>query len=159
MSFAIAPTSDPTFGTLAGFGDATSGTPPQFAGRISVVVGDVVQFVNTEAVGVSEIYHSAVGFGSDATFPPQPYPFPSPTALGTAIGTSPWSTGLIESFDPNDDECLSQPFTVPAVGTFLFGDSTYYNSSSLRGVIVAAQSATSARRVRPRSRFAARPGR
>jgi hypothetical protein len=150
MSFAIAPTADPTFGPLAGFGDASSGTIPQFAGPIEVSVGDVVEFVNVEAIGDSEIFHDAVSFGNVTSFPAQPYPFASPAAAGSAITSSAWSSGQIESFDADQNECLSQPFSVPAVGAYLFGDYDTYNStSSLRGVIVATAASASARSRRP----------
>jgi hypothetical protein len=147
MSSAFALDQDPTFGPLAGYADVTNAEPTQ-AGVVDATVGESVQFVNLEAAAVN---HSAVGFpaaGSGASgFPAVPYAFPSAAASpssATVIGTAYWSTGRIAP--SSGDPCYSQSFTVPAAGTYYFGDLDYYNTiTSLRGVIVVS-AATQARR-------------
>lgn len=116
-----------TAGAIMGYADNTL-TSIATSDPISVSVGSTVQFFNAESTAVT---HSAAGLTS-ASFP-NAYSFASSLmfASGTAITTAgPWSTGYLPM------GCVSQVFTVPAAGTYLFGDLTSY-ASGFRGVIVA----------------------
>jgi hypothetical protein len=150
MSSAFALDQDPQFGELAGYANVTTTEPTQ-AGVVTATTADTVQFVNLEAATVD---HSAVGFpaaGQGASgFPAVPYTFPSAAAspsANTVLGTKYWSTGRIAPAASTDSPCYSQSFSLPAAGTFYFGDLDYYNTiTSLRGVIVVTASAQTGRR-------------
>jgi len=130
-------------------GFASSGSTPQTSAPVTVTTAQIVQFINTEPSG-SVLTHSAVGFTGN-TFPTVPHAFPSgsDTQTGTAItkapapGTTiPWSTGEIEpaAESTSGTACASQVFTLPAAGTFYFGDfNTYDSAASMRGEIVVSQ--------------------
>jgi hypothetical protein len=135
--FAAATTS---YGTVFGYApfDPTSGaTPPPSASAIAAKTSDLVVFANYDPGLVA---HSAVGFLGVSAFPGEPYPFPSSDAspVAATISSAAWSTGSLASFGSTSSTvCYSQTFSLPATGTFYFGDDPLYNSpSSVRGVIV-----------------------
>ncbi len=155
MSSGFGEYTDPVFGELAGYADVTT-SEPALAGSVSATTQDTVQFVNLESAST---LHSAVGFpvasNGAGSFPATPYAFPSAAAspsANAAIGTAFWSTGRIEASPA--DPCYSQAFTLPAAGTYYFGDLDFYNTiTSLRDVIVVTQAtASSARRTHGRHR-------
>ena len=133
-----------TYGSIFGYAiyDPTNGaaTPPPTAQVITATTSDLVVFANYDP-GLTA--HSAVGFVGASAFPGEPYPFPSAdaSAVATAISSAAWSTGSLESFgNTSSTICYSQTFSLPATGTFYFGDDPLYNSpSSFRGVIVVSQ--------------------
>jgi len=131
------------YGTVFGYApfDPTSGaTQPPSASAIAATTGDLVVFANYDP---GLIAHSATGFLGVSAFPAEPYPFPSADAspVATTISTAAWSTGSLASFgNTSATICYSQTFSLPAAGTFYFGDDPLYNSpSSFRGVIVVSQ--------------------
>jgi len=126
MSSSITATADHTYGTINGYTDAASGS--QTGSIIDTRTSDIIQFVNVEP---SPVNHSAVGFPNATSFPSVPYAFQSAAQLpqATAISTSQsWSTGLVPS--QGGSGCYSQQFTVPSIGTYYFGDYSYYNLAS-----------------------------
>lgn len=132
MSSSITATADHTYGTINGYTDAASGS--QTGSIIDTRTSDIIQFVNVEP---SPVNHSAVGFPNATSFPSVPYAFQSAAQLpqATAISTSQsWSTGLVPS--QGGSGCYSQQFTVPSIGTYYFGDYSYYNLTNMRDVIV-----------------------
>ncbi len=117
-----------TPGAIAGYADNASAavTGTIVAAPISVSVGSTVQFYNFDtatrsaAAIVGTSFPASESFASTLMF-----------QTGTSIAsTGQWSTGYVAS------GCVSQVLTVPAAGTYIFGDLTSY-SSGLRGVIVA----------------------
>jgi hypothetical protein len=135
--------SSTTYGTVFGYAefDPTSGaTQPPSASAVAANTSDLVVFANYDPGLVA---HSAVGFLGVSAFPGEPYPFPSADAspVATSISNAAWSTGSLESFgNTSSTICYSQTFSLPAAGTFYFGDDPLYNSpSSFRGVIVVSQ--------------------
>jgi hypothetical protein len=132
-----------TYGAIYGYAayDPTGeATPPPTAQTISALTSDSIVFANYDP-GLNT--HSAVGFPGASAFPGVPYPFPSSAAspVATTISSAAWSTGGLESFgNTSSTICYSQTFSLPAAGTYYFGDDPLYNSpSSYRGVIVVSQ--------------------
>jgi hypothetical protein len=146
---------DPTYGTIYGYAIVDSaGDYPQTSSPIVLRPGDVVQFVNVDfpANGSSQgTSHSAASLQS-ASFPAS-YTFPSASfsPVGTMISnTTNWSTGEIPSYQT--PLCYSQPLTVPASGTYAFGDLDFYNPNSMRDVIVVSSTAPQIRSAVPHMR-------
>lgn len=133
MSANAAPTIDPTYGPLFGYTNGIDGTlQPLPTTIITVTAGVNVQFVNYD---FNQTHSAASVVGT--TFPPaSPDPFPSGASgpIGTAISTSPWSTGLVPAVTLF--YCFSQSFTTPTAGTYLFGDIQTYGLTNTRDVIV-----------------------
>jgi len=146
MSSAITSTSVPNIGTIAGYAvpDST-GTFPNVAEVINQFVdanGNIVpittqntlQFANLDAAPIN---HSAVGLPGKNF--PKPVNFPSPLASPTSSTIGPdvqWSTGQVPPFeDTQQAPCFSQTFTLK-VGTYYFGDLSYYNSANVQDVVV-----------------------
>ncbi len=148
---------DPTYGTIYGYAIVDSaGDYPQTSSPIVLRPGDVVQFVNVDfpANGSSQgTSHSAASLQSSSF--PASYTFPSAafSPVGSAISnTTDWSTGEIPSY--TTPLCYSQPLTVPASGTYAFGDLDFYNPNSMRDVIVVSATAPQIRSALPRFRSA-----
>lgn len=146
---------DPTYGTIYGYAIVDSaGDYPQTSSPIVLRPGDVVQFVNVDfpANGSTQgTSHSAASLQS-ASFPAN-YSFPNASfaPVGSTIGnTSNWSTGEIPSYQ--SPLCYSQPLTVPASGTYAFGDLDFYNPNSMRDVIVVSSTAPQMRSALPHIR-------
>jgi len=119
-----------TAGPIAGFLDnAVPGTQSQPV--IVTVTGTTtpptVQFFNAEPPGAAVVHSAAAVSGSSF---PSTYTFlaAQQAANGTSIGQNSWSTG------PVNPQCYSRTFTVPATGTFLFGDLQFYADTSVGGV-------------------------
>jgi len=144
MSIAISPSVDSTYGALNGYGDATSGQVPAVSSRIEATSADTVQFANVDSFSPTPILHSAIGFPDASVFPAVPYAFPTSGPVGSTIGSSLWSTGIISPGN-SSSVCYSAAFTV-APGTYLFGDFDYYNLALVRGVLVVTASTNSHRR-------------
>jgi hypothetical protein len=129
----ITPIVDPTYGLISGYGPVTNGNANNVAAPILVTPSSTVQFFNND-VSNSQLRYSAVGIPGVNAFPAPTYTFP-PSAIaqtGTQInGTTVWYTGLLGG------QCYSQIFTVAGVGTYYFGDFTYYGLANVRDVIVA----------------------
>jgi len=91
---------------------------------------------------------AAFGFPT-ASFPATPYGFPSSASSqhGSALGSA-WPTGRIPINGVGI--CFSQAFTVPASGTFYFGDIDFYNLTNMRDVVVVSSAAAAAQYVTPR---------
>jgi hypothetical protein len=148
----INPTTDPTYGKIGEYALLpASGGFPLFASVIRLTSIDVVQFANIDTVNVV----SAVGMGTSG-FPPIPFTFPSGSQnpIGTAIGSSTWSTGRLRIAVTN--ACFSQTFTLPQVSgtnsvTAYFGDFDRYNFGPFpfRNVIVVTAPAAHAKRRPP----------
>jgi hypothetical protein len=146
---------DPTYGTIYGYAIVDSaGDYPQMSSPIVLRPGDVVQFVNVDfpANGSTQgTSHSAASLQS-ASFPGS-YSFASASfsPVGSTISnTTNWSTGEIPSYV--SPLCYSQPLTVPASGTYAFGDLDFYNPNSLRDVIVVSSTAPQIRSALPHIR-------
>jgi hypothetical protein len=141
---------DPVYGNILGYApDPGTGFPATTASTITLRSSDVVQFINVDQAAP----FSAVGFGT-TSFPPVPYTFPSGTQnpIGTALGSSQWSTGRIPPFNTaNGMFCYSQPFTLPRSGTVVyFGDFDHYNTTNgtFRDVIIVSGAAPRSHRRR-----------
>jgi plastocyanin len=139
---------DPAYGTLYGYALTDSvGDYPLNSGPIDLKPGDTIQFVNVDpaaASGTDGTSHSAAGFQS-ASFPSD-YTFPAAASdpVGSTLSTTAlWSTGEIPA--QADTLCYSQTLTVPASGTYYFGDVDFYDSTSMRDVIVVSSSAAQRR--------------
>ncbi len=148
---------DPTYGTIYGYAVVDSaGDYPQTSSPIVLRPGDVVQFVNVDFPSSSSTQgtsHSAASLQS-ASFPAS-YTFPTAafSPVGSAISnTTDWSTGEIPSY--TTPLCYSQALTVPASGTYAFGDLDFYNPNSMRDVIVVSATAPQIRSATPRFRSA-----
>jgi len=135
ISSQIAANSATQIGTIAGYAATDSNgvsglSATAFAGRI----GDVIQFFNAEPIG-STIVHSAAQIAG-TTFPSSPYAFPASldAEVGSTIALATWSTGRIAA--GSSQICYSQPLTLKAAGTYLFGDVDHYNDATLRSYIV-----------------------
>jgi hypothetical protein len=149
MGSSVTASTDPTYGTINGYAvwpNQGTGTLPSTSGIVTLHVGDQLQFVNVDSDPLGQVVHSAVGFPNARTFPPAPYTFPSgaQNPIGTAVSiVSLWSTGDIAPANSNPASqsgyCYSQTFAVPGVGTYYFGDRTYYNLSGNRDVLVVSQ--------------------
>ena len=130
------------YGQIAGYAFTNAdGSVGDQTEPIAVSVGQVIQFANYDGFQPVEILHTATGFPNAKGFPSIPYAFPKSafTQVGDAITAGNWSTGAIPPGN-GSTVCYSQPFTVPAAGTFYFGDAEYYNTTtSLRDVIVVTQ--------------------
>ena len=115
-------------GAIAGYLDnAVPGVQSQPV--IVTVTGTTptIQFFNAEPTG-SAVVHSAAAvtgtsFPTTFTFDPT-----LQVADGTVIAQTGWSTG------PVNPQCYSRTFSVPATGTFLFGDLQLFSSTSIGGV-------------------------
>ena len=138
-----------TYGTIYGYAlTDSSGDYPLQSAPIDLRPGDTIQFVNVDpaaASGANGTSHSAAGFGS-ASFPAT-YTFPSQADLpigATLSNTALWSTGEIPA--EANVLCYSQTFTIPASGTYYFGDVDFYDSTSMRDVIIVSANAAQRRR-------------
>jgi hypothetical protein len=132
----ITPTSDPTYGTIAGYGLVSAGSAGNVAAPIVVAPNATVQFFDDDQAG-SQLRFSAAGIPGASAFPSPAYTFPPSASAqtGTQINaTSTWSTGLLGG------QCYSQTFTIAGAGTYYFGDVTYYGLGNVRDVIVATSS-------------------
>lgn len=129
----VTPTTDPTYGVIAGYGLVASGNSNNVAAPVLVTTTQSIQFFNNDESG-SQLRYSAVGIPAVTSFPAPTYTFPPSTIvpLGTQINrTTAWSTGLLGG------QCYSQAFTIAAPGVYYFGDYNYYGLANLRDVIVA----------------------
>jgi hypothetical protein len=133
MSANAAPTIDPKYGPLFGYTNGIdSSLQPLPTTIITVVTGVHVQFVNYD---FNET-HSAASIAGTAFPPASPDPFPSGATqqIGTALSSSPWSTGIVPAV--TSFYCFSQSFTTPTAGTYLFGDLQTYGLTNTRDVII-----------------------
>jgi hypothetical protein len=132
----ITPTSDPTYGVVAGYGLSTNGNVSNVAAPIVVSPSATIQFFDND-VSNSQLHYSAAGIPNVSAFPSPSFTFPpaATAATGTVINaTTTWSTGLLSG------QCYSQAFTIKAPGVYYFGDVNYYALGNLRDVIVATSS-------------------
>jgi hypothetical protein len=132
----ITPTTDPTYGIVAGYGLVSGGSAGNVAAPVVVAPSATIQFFDDDQAG-SQLRYSAVGIPNVSAFPGPSYTFPPAAAEagGTQINaTSSWSTGLLGG------QCYSQTFTIAGPGTYFFGDETYYGLGNVRDVIVATSS-------------------
>jgi hypothetical protein len=143
---------DATYGTLYGYAIVDSaGDYPLQSAPISLRPADTIQFVNVDpaaASGTDGTSHSAAGL--ESTSFPATYTFPSAafSPVGSMLSdTADWSTGEIPAVATV--LCYSQPITVPASGTYYFGDLDFYNLNSMRGVIVVSTNAPQFRKSVP----------
>jgi hypothetical protein len=133
MSANAAPTIDPTYGPLFGFTNGLDGSQqPLPTTIITVTSGIHVQFVNYDFNQT----HSAASIAGTLFPPASPDPFPSGAnqAIGTSIGSSPWSSGFIPAV--TTFYCFSQSFTTPIAGKYLFGDLQTYGLTNTRDVVI-----------------------
>ena len=133
MSANAAPTIDPTYGVLFGYTNGIDNTQqPLPTTIITVISGINLQFVNYDF----NQPHSAASLSGTAFPPPSPDPFPSGATqpIGSSIGSSPWSSGLVPAV--TSFYCFSQSFTTPTAGTYLFGDVQTFGVTNTRDVII-----------------------
>jgi len=148
MTSTATATIDPNYGIIDGFTDQYDvfGAPAQVASVITLPPSTPLQFVNLEPLPneTPEILHSAAALPTAFPSPSFTFPPSEESALGTQIGSQPWSTGPVGQDLVNLNICYSQTFTLPAgPGTYAFGDLRYFGLSNMRDVIIVSGQARS----------------